>query len=197
MKHLFLIIILISFSGFSQTQSAKKDFSTRYKTALDSVRGKINAAYISGSHTTMTVKNLKPGEVLLKELSKTAIKDITLKASSVTKYMYRDNMLKGAQHTTFRITFKNASDAKSAFDRIKETALEKSGIPGLTYTYDSVFRNSNYIYWMNSNCIYNEDEHTNLLYAMQFTNISDDSSDEIFCSCGKVTCEEIGVFAEY
>lgn len=190
MKNLLFVTLLLSLTCYSQKPSAEKDFSTRYKIALDSVKGITNSIYTSGSQTTMTIKNIKPGKSLLKELNSTAIKDITLKASSITKYIYNDKLIKQAQFNLYSITFKSDAEAESAFKRIKKIALEKSGVPGLTYTNDMVYRAKNTLYWFNSNCIYSKEIHYQLSFAASQTiNILFDTS--INCDCGDVICKEI------
>jgi hypothetical protein len=191
MKNLFFITLLLSFTCcYSQTSKTTKDFISIYKQALDSIKGRTDSIYYSGSQTIMVLKKINPGVVLFKVLKNTPLAAITAKALSVKEYSYTDKLVKNARFCFVEITYKSSAEAATWYKKIKKIALEKNGIPGLTYTNDFIINKKNKIYWFNSNCMYSGDIHFQLSFAI-FNLYNPEFNECVVCDCGKVICQEI------
>lgn len=156
-----------------------------YKQRFDSVSRTIKGA---GRNVKLKADTLKPNELIFVELKNTELENITNKAISTIKYSFLlesgDSRLK-----TYLIILSFASEIESEFNFnvFERVALEKNGIPGLTYTNDYLIKIDKKIYWINSSCSYSYTNH------LKFVNIFRDMLNTkgkkvIKCKCGQVKC---------
>jgi hypothetical protein len=155
-----------------------------YKQKADSLISKIIGGDVK---TKMTVDTLKKGEVIFVELKTTTLSNLVNK-SEIVKYTFSlvGNHSRLKHHLT-RIFCKDEIAADSIFSAFEKIALEKSGVPGLTYTSDYLVKIFNEIYWLNSNCSYSYHNHLKFVEIFKkMKQISDTKAIE--CECGKITC---------
>ena len=155
-----------------------------YKQKVDSLISKIIGEDVK---TKMTVDTLKKGEVIFVELKTNSLSNL-VNENEIVKYTF---LLTGEhsrlKHHLTRIFCKDEIVADSVFSVFEKIALEKSGVPGLTYTSDYLVKIFNEIYWLNSNCSYSYHNHLNFVEIFKgIKQISDLKAIE--CECGKVRC---------
>jgi len=96
-------------------------------------------------------------------------------------------MNNGLKHQVIHLSFKNEKESDSIFYLFERIALEKSGTPGLTYSSDYLFKITNEIYWLNSNCAYSYKNHMKFVDVLiKLKHVS--NTESIECICGKVKC---------
>ena len=155
-----------------------------YKQKADSLISEILGG---GVNTKMTTDTLKNEEVIFVELKNTPLSRL-VNENEIIKYTFsltgKHSRLK---HHLIRIICKDEIVADTVFSVFEKIALEKSGVPGLTYTSDYVVNISNEIYWINSNCSYSYQNH--LRFVEIFKGIKQISKIKaIECECGKIMC---------
>ncbi len=155
-----------------------------YKQKVDSLISNIIGEDIK---TKMTVDTLKKGAVIFVELKTTPLSNL-VNENEIVKYTFsltgKNSRLK---HHLIRIFCKDEIVADSVFSVFEKIALEKSGVPGLTYTSDYLVKIANEIYWLNSNCSYSY--HNHLKFVEIFKGIKQISDlKAIECECGEVRC---------
>jgi len=155
-----------------------------YKQKADSLISEILGG---GVNTKMTTDTQKNEEVIFVELKNTPLSRL-VNENEIIKYTFsltgKHSRLK---HHLIRIICKDEIVADTVFSVFEKIALEKSGVPGLTYTSDYVVNISNEIYWINSNCSYSYQNH--LRFVEIFKGIKQISKIKaIECECGKIMC---------
>lgn len=127
-------------------------------------------------------------KAIFSELEGTELSTIVNSAETVVKYSF--NLLgknSRQRHHVIIISFKEKSKLDSVFFAFKSLALEKSGVPGLTYSSDYIVQLGNSIYWLNSNCSYSYQSHQTFVGLFnKIVHIEDEMA--INCECGKVRC---------
>lgn len=213
MRILILILVVILVSCSSKENNSKKEYSenfvndtsvsnkhetvmlkenskdlnfniSKYKQGVDSLLEEIVG---EGTNTRLLTDTLTQGDLIFTELKKTPLNNIVQEAISVVKYSFplveRSSRLK---HCLTILTFSTRSKSDSVFSVFKNVALEKSGIPGLTYTSDYLVQVDRSIYWINSNCSYSYENH--LKFVSMFEGMINTTEEKIKCECGKVIC---------
>ena len=155
-----------------------------YKQKADSIISEILGGNVNSRMTTDTLKN---EEVIFVELKNTPLSNLA-NENEIIKYTFsltgKHSRLK---HHLIRIVCKDEIVADSIFSIFEKIALEKRGVPGLTYTSDYLVNISNEIYWINSNCSYSYQNH--LKFVEMFKRIKHISDlKAIECECGEVRC---------
>ena len=203
--HIIVIIINILFSACRNDIETSKFFNgkvlkeeankkeeknkafniIRYKQGLDSL---INNIIGKGSQSKLITDTLVEGEMVFSELQGTPLAYITSEAQSSIRYSFPlakgDRKLK---HCLIILTFRTAVKADSVFATFNKVGLEKSGVPGLTYTNDYLVQCDNKIYWINSNCSYAYDNHCKFVDVFRGI-VNTAGKTAINCECGKVQC---------
>jgi hypothetical protein len=155
-----------------------------YEKKANSLIGEILGGNINPKMTTDT---LKKEEVIFVELKNTPLSQLATE-NEIIKYTFsltgKYSLLK---HHFIRIICKDEIVADTIFSVFEKIALEKSGVPGLTYSSDYLVNISNEIYWINSNCSYSFQNHLRFVEIFKaIKQISDVKAIE--CECGKVRC---------
>lgn len=135
----------------------------------------------------MTTDTLKNEEVIFVELKNTPLSQLVNENEIIKHTFSLTGNHSRLKHHLIRIICKDEIVADSIFSVFEKIALEKSGVPGLTYTSDYLVNISNEIYWINSNCSYSYQNH--LRFVEIFKAIKQISYIKaIECECGKVRC---------
>lgn len=157
----------------------------KYKHGVDSLLHKIVA---KGNQTKLLVDTLRAGTLVFIELGRTLLSNVTEAATKTIKYTFalgKENS--GLHHHLIVLTFSTSEKAHSIFTTFKKVALEKSGVPGLTYSSDYIVQCDTEIYWVNSNCAYSYANHIKFVELLKPL-LGKIESEEIKCKCGKVLC---------
>jgi hypothetical protein len=156
-----------------------------YKRRIDSLISKMIGENVQ---TKMTLDTLKKGEIIFVELKNTPLSDLVNENGIVKCTFSLSGEQSRLKHHLIRLSCNDEMVADSLFSVFEKIAIEKSGIPGLTYTSDYLVKIFNEIYWLNSNCSYSY--HNHLKFVEIFKEMKQIPSDTkaIECECGKVTC---------
>ena len=166
-----------------QTQKSVFDIYT-YKIAFDQF---VTEMMNESEPTKLTIDTLIASNIPFPELKDNFIKIVSTSNSGV-KYSF--DVSEKNSHTKHDVVYLEYDDeliASKWFSKIQQTATEKSGVPGLTYSSDYVFQVDNVIYWIHSSCGYSYQNHVKLveqfkdLYALK-------TESTVECECGKVLC---------
>ena len=155
-----------------------------YKTKVDS------ALYdITGNQSALKTDTLHKGDVIFVELKDTPLKDVIAETIHTVKHtFYFESGDKRIKHYLIVLSFSSKQKAESKFIDFEKVALEKSGVPGLTYTNDYLVTYKDKIYWINSGCILSYFNHSKIVN--EFKKIVEVSGiNSIQCECGQVICK--------
>lgn len=184
------LVCTILFSANAQNKIVEKKLTQSYKQVLDSINGMDNIEYENVNATKILFQKRTPGITLFKELEASSLKHVTTNARDVKLYSYEDTIQKTGKNSITVIVYKTNKEAEFSYTKILEVALEKSGVPGLTYTNDVILLSGKTIYWFNSNCLYSIKKH--MEFVNVFCNIYGLNKKEyIECGCGEVVCNSI------
>ena len=160
----------------------------KYKQGIDSLLIEIVG---KESQTELLIDTLVAGDLVFIELKKTPLSNVIQETVSSVKYSFP--LIKGdsrLKHHLVILTFPTLDKARSIFAVLEKVALEKSGVPGLTYTSDYLVQLDNSIYWVNSNCSYSHASHSKFVRILKGM-IDTAGKEKITCECGKVLCATI------
>lgn len=169
-------------------ENTKRIFNIeKYKQSYDSI---MSDALNRNVTSTLKIDSLSENDFVFPELRSTVLSNIPEIASSVIKYrLLIDGEGSGWRHSIIIIDFSSQEESNDVFKKIESLALEKSGVPGLTYSHDYLFQVSvSRIIWLNSNCGISYANHLkftktlNKLKEVNFNYFID-------CRCGAVTCK--------
>lgn len=169
--------------------SASNSFSLdigKYKLSFDSIISEILNLDITSDLRIDTIRN---GELLILQPRPTIIKGVSEKENIGINYEFNiKGKYSGLKHSISILNFSSKNISSSTFETLKEVSVEKSGVPGLTYSNDFLYQHENFIFWINSNCPYSFENH--LRFASLFQEVIEiKSKEEINCKCGKVYCK--------
>jgi hypothetical protein len=136
----------------------------------------------------MDIVDLQPNQQILPLLNNKEIFKGSAKPHSITRYRFRlEKGDKRVSHCVVSFSFSNSSSAKMFYKNLEKLALEKTGVPGLTYTTDYIVIQERTIYWLNSSCMYSLRNHSSFVVA--FNNLVKVNFHNIIrCNCGEVIC---------
>lgn len=159
----------------------------KYKKSVDSLNKKV---FGKESTTKMDMIKLQSNQRILPLLNNKEIFKGSEKPLSITKYQFRlDTGDKRVSHSVILFSFSNTSSAELFYKNAEKLALEKSGVPGLTYTTDCIFIKERTIYWLNSSCMYSLKNHSSFVAA--FNNLFNNKFHQVIrCNCGEVICSK-------
>jgi hypothetical protein len=154
----------------------------KYKEGIDSV-----LSDIVGQQSQIVADTLMSDDLLFTELKRTPLSSIISKTERAVKYSFPLSSDGGLKHHFFILSFKNETTADSLFSVIKDVAISKSGVPGLTYRSDYIVVLGAFIYWINSNCSFSYENHKKFVEVFQHL-MHTEGKTMIKCECGKVLC---------
>ncbi|MBD3584077.1 hypothetical protein [Flavobacterium selenitireducens] len=114
------------------------------------------------------------------------------KYTQITKYFF-DAGTKNKSESFWLVIakYQNIESSKKAFQNLRNLSgnvqTSKDKVPGLTYSNDYVVRDGKRIIWLNSGCLYSEQDHLQLSEILK-RHIPFQVSETINCKCGEVEC---------
>ena len=149
------------------------------------------SSFILGECPSLIVDTLSHNDFLFNELKDTPIETLTSTMMQGLRYEFLFD--KGAgiyKHSLILLTFDTERIADSLFAIIKDVALDKSGVPGLTYSNDYLTKQKNELYWVHSSCSFSYENHCKLVSALN-NSLTSIEEQALQCKCGEVVCKEI------
>lgn len=177
---------LVNFDNLVDDEIIKNDFNIfKYKIKVDSL-----LSVIEGETTSSKIifDTLDRDDLVFVELKDTPLYCLTKEAYISKKYSF--SLSKGdsrLNHYFVNLEFANVAKADSIFSIFEKIALEKSGIPGLTYSNDFLVQVENKIYWINSSCSFSYANHLKLVNIFK-NMVNIDNKIAVECECGHVKC---------
>lgn len=133
-----------------------------------------------------TISQDKP---LFNELKNTTIENFTKDMQYGITYNFQlSSKTNLDRHSLSILTFDTTEEVDSLYSKIQNVAIEKSGVPGLTYGNDYLSKYENKLYWIHSSCSYSYENHCRLVKIFE-NNLNITIQESIRCKCGHVICE--------
>lgn len=155
-----------------------------YKTKVDSV-----LYDVVGSKSVLKTDTLQKGDLIFVELKGTPVNDVIAETISTVRHSFNlKNGDKRINHYLIVLSFSSMQKAELIFSDFEKLALEKSGVPGLTYTNDYLVNYKDKIYWINSGCILSYFNHSKIVNEFREI-IKVSGINSIQCECGQVICK--------
>ena len=155
-----------------------------YKLKIDSLISRIIGENIQ---TKIACDTLNREDVVFIVLKNNPLENLSRENEVIKCTFSLTGIHSGLKHHLIILSSGDEIKADSVFSIFERVALEKSGVPGLTYTSDYVVRISDKIYWLNSNCPYSYNNHMKFVEIFKkMKNIKEIKAIE--CECGKIRC---------
>jgi hypothetical protein len=177
----------IDVSDFDIKESFDTNFAvSQYLCIVDSI-----LSSIIGERPLLVIDSTASEHILFNEIDGMLIELLTSNMRHGIRYDFLfDGKRSIYKQSLIFLTFDTERAADSIFAVIRDVALKKSGVPGLTYCNDYLTKQRNELYWVHSSCSFSYKNHYKFVNALKCS-LNYIGGLTLHCKCGEVTCKEI------